>query len=92
MSNTLSPFNRHVLVTRTPKTESEATILLPDDYTKSSNPYEVVSVVAAAPNCAFIDRIPPDTKIVVLANFLEDIIVDGGTHTVILENHIVGKL
>jgi co-chaperonin GroES (HSP10) len=90
--STLTPFNRHVLVRRQPKTEEETGILLPDDYKKSSNPYEVVTVEAASPNCAFIDRIPPGTRVVALSNFLEDINVDGTTHTVILENHIVGKL
>ena len=88
----MTPFNRHVLVKRTPKTDEEATILLPEDYMKTTNPYEVVSVVKASPNCSFLDRIPPETKIVVLSNFLEDISVEGTTHTVILENHIVGRL
>ncbi len=88
----MTPFNRHVLVTRTPKTEDDTKILLPDDYTKNSNPYEVVSVVQASPNCSFLDRIPPGSRIVVLSNFLEDINVEDVTHTVILENHIVGRL
>ena len=90
----MTPFNRHVLVAREPTNEQEdgKTILLPDDYVKKSNPYEVVRVIAASPNCSFLDRIPTDTRVVVLSNFLEDIAVDGTTHTVILENHIVGRL
>ncbi len=91
--STLTPFNRHVLVKRLPKTEEEGSgILLPEDYKKTTNPYEVVMVVDASPNCAFLDRIPPGTRIVALSNFLEDITVDDTTHTVVLENHIVGRL
>ena len=90
----MTPFNRHVLVERMPTDEKEKTggILLPEDYVKKSNPYEVVRVITASPNCAFADRIPQNTKIVVLSNFLEDITVEGATHTIVLENHIVGRL
>ena len=88
------PFNRHVLVTREEQGAEEdgPGILLPDDYVKKSNHYEVVRVISAAPNCSFYDRIATGSRIVVLSNFLEDISVDGATHTVILENHIIGRL
>ena len=90
----MTPFNRHVLVTREEQDTEEGGpgILLPDDYVKKNNPHEVVRVICAAANCSFYDRIRPGTRIVVLSNFLEDISVDGDTHTVILENHIIGRL
>ena len=90
----MTPFNRHVLVARVTNDTDEAApgILLPEDYVKKANPYEVVRVLRASPDCSFIDRIPPETKIVVLSNFLEDIELNGTVHTVILQNHIVGSL
>ncbi len=87
------PFNRYVLVERTPLEEKpEPTILLPEEYRKVQDTHEVVKVLDCSPNCAFRDRIPRGSKIVVLANFLEDLKVAGETHTVVLENHIIGRL
>ena len=86
------PMNRHLLVRRRPKseTEPEQRVLLPEGYTKTESHYETVEVVSAAPNCAFIDRVRTGTNIVVLSNFLEDIEVEGHNYTVILENHVMG--
>tara|TARA_B100000161_G_C33485147_1_gene384412 strand:+ start:126 stop:407 length:282 start_codon:yes stop_codon:yes gene_type:complete len=90
--STFVPFNRHILVRRQPTEEQETGILLPDDYNNTRNTHEVVTVIGASPNCAFIDRVPPDTQIVVLSNFLEEISVGNETHTVILENYVLGAV
>ncbi len=90
--STFVPFNRHILVQRQPRKQQETDILLPEEYTSSQKTHEVVTVLGASPNCAFIDRVPPDTQIVVLSNFLEEIKVGSETHTVILENYVLGAV
>ena len=61
---TYIPMNRHLLVQRRPKPEAELeqTVLLPEGYKKTESRYEVVNVVSASPNCAFIDRVREGAK------------------------------
>ena len=93
MRDLFVPFNRYVLVERVPVEEQqEPAILLPEEYRKVQNTHEVVKVLECSPNCSFRDRIPKGTKIVVLANFLEDLKVANQTFTVVLENHVIGRL
>ena len=91
---TFMPFNRYILVKRPPPLESSDStgILLPDEYKKTQSLYETVTVVRTSPNCAFKDRIKPGSQIVVLTNFLEEIEIAGDIITVVLENHVFGKL
>jgi co-chaperonin GroES (HSP10) len=95
MSNsTFIPLNRHVLVQRTPTPTEENTtgILLPDDYTKTVSLHELVTVVGSDPNSNLHSHFEPGTKIMVLSRFLEDIDIMGESHTIILENHVVGTI
>ena len=91
---TFVPFNRYILVKRPPPPETLETpgILLPDEYKKTQSLYETVTVVRTSPKCSFKDRIKPGSQIVVRTNFLEEIEIAGAIITVVLENHVFGKL
>ena len=88
-----TPFNRHILVKRMPRQETEETgILLPEDYKRKESLYEVVTVVECSPDCAFRDSAPAGAQIAVVSRFLEDISFANLTYTVILENHVLGRV
>ena len=95
MKTKYTPLNRYLLVSRGTQQEEaddygEFQVLLPEGYKKPDSTYEQVKVLDVSPNCAFLDRVNAGSTIVVLAQMLEEIVIGDTTHTVILENHVMG--
>ena len=88
--NNLFPLNRHVLIERAGKDNSEEStaVLVPEGYKKEER-YGTYRVLATAPNC--ITELHEGDCVVVPNSMVEEITIqECGTHRVILENHIIG--
>jgi len=97
MTTTYTPLNRYILVSRgaqqqptQPEDDGEFKVLLPEGYKSPESTYEQVQVLDVAPNCAFLDRVETGTTLIVLSQMIEEIVIGDTTHTVILENHVMG--
>jgi hypothetical protein len=82
------PYNRHLLVERTPK-DSSSFIALPDDY-RTSDKYEKVKILSISSDVK--SPLSPGQNIVVLSHMIEEVDFGHGAVYLILENHIVGIL
>jgi len=70
--------------------KKETSILLPEDYETKEEEYVVVKVRDQAPDCKV--SCPPGSLIVVQARMLEELVVQGRTYHLILENYVLGML
>ena len=86
------PLNRHILVKREGNEEpvNDRSFVLPDDYAKPKDPYEVVEVLAAASDCKMIVNV--GDKIVVERSMVNPIAVDGSEYYLVLENYVYGAM
>ena len=86
------PLNRHILVKREENEEpvNDRSFVLPDDYAKPKEPYEVVEVLAAASDCKMIVNV--GDKIVVERSMVNPIAVDGSEYYLVLENYVYGAM
>ena len=86
------PLNRHILVKREENEEPviDRSFVLPDDYAKPKDPYEVVEVLAAASDCKMIVNV--GDKIVVERSMVNTIAVDGSEYYLVLENYVYGAM
>ena len=79
------PVNRHIRISFEEQKEEESVLLLPDDYQKKEDPYQVATVVGVSDDLRFIavpgDKILVDKKIKTK---------DFGTITLILDNYVMG--
>ena len=84
------PLNRHVLVKRAEEEpeEKNSSFVLPDDYEKPKDPYEVVTVLAHSDDCK-LDLAPYDA-IVVDRSMINGIKVNGQEYDLVLENYVYG--
>jgi len=86
------PFNRHLLVA--PVEEKEDTdihrIVLPDDYNIPQSPYVVCDVLGKASSCD-IDIAVGD-RILIERRMLHQIIAEGETIYIVLQNYVYGRI
>ena len=93
----LKPANRHVLIVpHVEKNETNTGVLLPDDYKPEENQYTEATVVDIAPDCDEQFRHLHfsnlgDKRIIVDKRMIQEIILKGKTHYMILENYIIGS-
>ena len=92
------PVNRHLLVLpHHRKAETQAGVLLPEDFETTRNRYITATVLAVAADCSKAIKETKynsnqDNKIIIDSSMLECIQVDDKEYNVILENYVVGIL
>ena len=86
------PLNRHILVKREENEEpvNDRSFVLPDDYEKPKDPYEVVEVLASATDCKLFIKV--GDKIVVERSMVNPIAVGGSEYYLVLENYVYGAM
>ena len=86
------PLNRHILVKREENEEPviDRSFVLPDDYEKSKDPYEVVEVLAAAADCNL--SVVAGDKIVVERSMVNAIKCENKEYDLVLENYVYGVM
>ena len=85
------PLNRHLLVSRKEVEEkSDSTFVLPDDYQKPSDPYEVVKVLSKAIDCTL--DVDADDHVVVERSQVQTVSFEGQEFHIVLQNHVYGVL
>ena len=86
------PLNRHILVKREENEEpvTDRSFVLPDDYAKPEEPYEVVEVLAASTDCKLLLGV--GDKIVVERTMVNLLTVNGKEYYLVLENYVYGAM
>lgn len=85
------PLNRHLLVSRKEVEEkSDSTFVLPDDYQKPSDPYEVVKVLSKAIDCTL--DVDTNDHVVVERSQVQTVSFEGQEFHIVLQNHVYGVL
>lgn len=85
------PLNRHLLVSRKEVEEkNDSTFVLPDDYQKPSDPYEVVKVLSKAIDCTL--DVDADDHVVVERSQVQTVSFEGQEFHIVLQNHVYGVL
>ena len=86
------PLNRHLLIKREENEEpvADRSFVLPDDYEKPKDPYEVVEVLAAATDCKL--SVCVGDKIVVERSMVNLLTVNGNGYYLVLENYVYGAM
>ena len=86
------PLNRHILVKREENEEpvNDRSFVLPDDYAKPKEPYEVVEVLAAASDCKMIVNV--GDRLVVERSMVNTVTVGGSEYYLVLENYVYGAM
>ena len=85
------PLNRHLLISRKEVEEkSDSTFVLPDDYQKPTDPYEVVKVLSKAIDCTI--EVEPDDHVVVERSQVQTVSFEGQEFHIVLQNHVYGVL
>ena len=81
------PRNRHLLVEKIENEEERSNVLLPEGYKKVEE-YSLLRVLSASPDCSVMVR--KGEKIIVPTHFVQDIRVEAGEFSIVLENHVCG--
>ena len=86
------PLNRHILVNREENEEpvNDRSFVLPDDYAKPKEPYEVVEVRAVATDCKIVVNV--GDHIVVERSMVNTVAVGGSEYYLVLENYVYGAM
>ena len=86
------PFNRHLYVLPVEEKEEEDVhrIVLPDDYVVPQSPYVVCDVLMKANDCDI--NIEIEDRILVERRMLHQIIVEGETIYIVLQNYVYGRI
>ncbi len=94
----LKPVNRHLaIVPHVKKNETQAGVLLPDDFKQEEDRYITATVLDVATDCsAAFQKMrarSPDSKVVVVErSMVEEIVVADKSYFTVLENYVVGIL
>lgn len=85
------PLNRHLLISRKEVEEkNDNTFVLPDDYQKPTDPYEVVKVLSKAIDCTI--EVDADDHVVVERSQVQTVSFEGQEFHIVLQNHVYGVL
>ena len=94
----LKPVNRHMtIIPHIKKNETQAGVLLPDDFKPEEDRYITATVLDIAPDCSpSLQKLRghmPDSKVVVVErSMVEEIVIGDKSYFTVLENYIVGIL
>ena len=73
--------------------ESKSSILVPDDYvSKQSNEYELVKILALAPDCSTSVHGALGRRALVEGHMIKDVVIEGGEYKLVLENYMLAVL
>jgi|TARA_R110000851_G_scaffold109035_9_gene230910 co-chaperonin GroES (HSP10) len=88
------PKNRHMLIEMSAaQEESPSSILVPDDYvSKQSNEYELVKVLALAPDCSTSLHGALGRRALVEGHMIKDVTIAGAEYKLVLENYMLAVL
>lgn len=89
------PKNRHMLVEAlVSPDEPSSGILVPDDYVpiKQSNEYELVKVLALAPDCSTSVHGALGRRALVEGCMIKDVKIEGAEYRLVLENYMLAVL
>tara|TARA_A100001011_G_C14256955_1_gene820480 strand:+ start:1152 stop:1478 length:327 start_codon:yes stop_codon:yes gene_type:complete len=92
----LKPLNRHLLVIPHFKEEKTPSgVILPDDYDPERVRYIEATVIRISPDCSDSIRkikynLSDESRIVIDSSMLQEIMVSGKKHYMILENYVLG--
>ena len=91
---TVLPKNRHMLVeTLSLPDEPTSGILVPEDYvSKQSNEYELVKVLALAPDCSTSVHGAVGRRALVEGHMIKDVKIEGVEYKLVLENYMLAVL
>jgi len=86
------PVNRYIQIEiKKPEQDlDDFGIVLPDDYKPKEERYVVATVVSCATDVRFHYELKEGTKILVDQSMIEEINVNNGQITVVLDNYVVG--
>ena len=86
------PFNRHLYVLPVEEKEEEDIhrIVLPDDYNVPQSPYVVCDILMKANDCEI--NLEIGDRILVERRMLHQIIVEGETIYIVLQNYVYGRI
>ena len=84
------PTHRHILVKRKEETQEkeESLVLVPEDYKARLDDYVRVTVIQASDKCTIPVRC--GDELVIRDAFVEELLLDGNTFYLVLENHVMG--
>ena len=84
------PTHRHILVKKKEAVQEreESLVLVPEDYKAKLDDYVRVTVIEAADKCTIPVRY--GDELVVREAFVEELLLDGNTFYLVLENHVMG--
>jgi len=84
------PAHRHILVEKREKInkEQDGIVLLPEGYTPILDEYTRAKVLRVAESCT-VPAVPGD-ELIVRDAFIEEVMLDGESHYLVLESHVMG--
>ena len=85
------PVQRHIHISKQDANQEESLVLLPEDYKKKEEPYQIVTVISAAEDVRF--DLKPGDQIIVDAKMIQEIktdIFDG--INLICDNYVMGVI
>ena len=94
----LKPVNRHLtIIPHVKKDETQAGVLLPDDFKPKEDRYISATVLDVAPDCSSaIQKMrghSVENKVVVVdRTMIEEVVLGGKSYYTVLENYVVGIL
>jgi len=86
------PVNRRILIgdASTAPAQTKGGVLLPNDFEKVSDKFENVKLLATAEDCNSVFKHSHGSNIVVEKSMIEELLINGRSVNVILENYVVG--
>ena len=87
----LLPKNRHLLVEPVDSDESQALVVLPEEYLPVKE-HEVVKIVNVSEDCSSFDKADYGRHIIIPGNMLISFTYQGTKHYLVQENYVLAKI
>jgi hypothetical protein len=85
------PVNRHIRISFEEQEKEESVLLMPDDYQKEEELYQIASVIGVSDDVRFI--VVPGDKVLVDKKMIQEIKTNNfGTICLILDNYVIGVI
>jgi hypothetical protein len=85
------PKNRHLLVEPVDSEDTQALLVLPDDYMPVKE-HEVVEVRSIAEDCTKFNKEHEQVKVLIPGNMLISFTYQGSTHYLVQENYVLAQI